>query len=278
MGRVEYDKYRRENLANWNDRVPIHAGPDGYGAEVFGANSTLLSDVVEFDKSYLGDVTGLSLVHPQCHIGTDTLSWAKLGATVTGIDFSVPALDTARELANRLGLEATFVESEMYAIPSVVTEQFDVVYTGVGAINWLPDITGWAEIMAGLAKPGGRFYMREGHPVLWTLDWGRDDDLLVMSEPYFEKDRPSTWSESETYAGSGTLAHPTSHEWNHGLGEVINALIKAGLSIDLVEEHRSLEWEADLGMVKRGPRWEMPPALRDHVPLMYSILATKPAR
>ena len=273
---VKLTRYQSDNRDNWNDRVPIHAGPGGYGVEAFASDAHILTDVVAFDKPYLGDVAGLTLIHPQCHIGTDTLSWAKLGATVTGVDFSQPALETARSLAGGLGIDARFVESELYAIPEIVTERFDVVYTGVGAINWLPDIAGWAEVMAGLTKPGGRFYIREGHPVLWSLDAERDDDLLVISIPYFETELPSTWDEPHTYLGEGVLEHSTSHDWNHGLGEVINALIRAGFRIDLVEEHRFLEWEGIPLMVQNGPRFEMPAHLRDHVPLMYSILATKP--
>jgi SAM-dependent methyltransferase len=166
--------------------------------------------------------------------------------------------------------------SELYDAPSTLPEQFDLVYTGVGAINWIPDIDRWARVMAGLTKPGGRFYIREGHPVLWSLDEERDDDLLVISLPYFETEQPSTWDQSDTYEGVGVVEHSVTHDWNHGLGEVINSLIKAGLRIDLVEEHRFLEWEGIPMMVQNGSRYEMPPHLRDHVPLMYSILATKP--
>ncbi len=269
------DRFTSNNLENWNDRVPIHTGPDGYDVEAFTADRTLLSEVVDFDRRYVGDVSGLTLAHPQCHIGTDTLSWAKLGATVTGIDFSAPALKEANYIAAKLDIEATFIESELYAVPSTVQDVFDIVYTGVGAINWLPDIYGWARVMAGLTRPGGRFYMREGHPVLWSLDQERDDDLLVISEPYFETELPSTWDEPHTYSGSGTLAHTTTHEWNHGLGEVLNALISAGLRIDLIEEHRFLEWPTIPWMVRHGSRYEMPPHLHNHVPLMYSVLATK---
>ncbi|MCL1599604.1 MAG: class I SAM-dependent methyltransferase [Actinomycetia bacterium] len=274
---MDLDHNRADNLANWNDRVRVHTGPDGYDLDGLTSDPERLTDVVAFDRTYLGDVTGLTLVHPQCHIGTDTLSWAKLGATVTGIDFSPPALTAARDLARRLHIDATFVESELYGVPDVVTEEFDVVYTGVGAVNWLPDIVGWAKVMAYLTKPGGRFYMREGHPVIWALDYERDDDLLVVSEPYFETELPGTWDEPQSYSGSGTLEHTTTHEWNHGLGEVINALILAGFRIDLVEEHRFLEWPALPIMIEEDGRFRMPKHLADRVPLMYSVLATRPA-
>jgi len=272
---VNLDRYRADNLANWNDRVPIHAGPGGYGIEDFMCDPRRLTDVVDFDRAYLGDVSGLTLAHPQCHIGTDTMSWAKLGASVVGIDFSAPALDVARSIAHSLDIEARFVESEVYDIPDNLPEQFDIVYTGVGAINWLPDIGGWATIMAGLVKPGGRFYIREGHPMMWALDDERDDDLLVVEYPYFETREPSTFQDPVTYLGSGTLDHPTIHAWNHGLGEAVNALITAGLRIDLVEEHRFLEWQALPMMTENDGRYTMPDHLNDRVPLMFSILATK---
>jgi SAM-dependent methyltransferase len=265
------------NKANWNARVPIHAGPDGYGIEAFVADPDLLTDVVEFDCGYLGDVEGRSLLHLQCHLGTDTLSWAKLGANVTGLDFADEALAVARSMAADLGIDARFVESDVYAAPDALGEAFDIVYTGVGAINWLPDIARWARVVHACTKPGGTFYIREGHPVIWAMAWERGDDLLVIDLPYFETDEPATWVQTETYLGSGVVSHPTHHDWNHGLGEIITALIGVGFTIDLFEEHRFLEWKATSAMVERDGRWYMPEHQRDMVPLMYSIRATKPA-
>jgi hypothetical protein len=129
--------------------------------------------------------------------------------------------------------------------------------------------------MAGLTRQGGRFYIREGHPVLWALDDERDDDLLVVKYPYFETKEPSTFHDHVTYLGSGTLDHPTIHAWNHGLGQVINALINAGFRIDLVEEHRFLEWPALPMMIEANGRYQMPDGLADRVPLMFTILATR---
>lgn len=269
------DRYTSDNLANWNDRVPIHASPDGYGIDAFASDPERLSIVVAFDRKYLGDVSGRTLLHTQCHIGTDTLSWAKLGAQVTGVDFSPRALDVARDLAERIGVNARFIESEIYAAPASLSETFDIVYTGVGAINWLPDIARWAEVMAAFTRRGGTFYMREGHPVLWSLDLERDDDLLSITEPYFERREPSTWDVPQTYSGSGTLKHPTSHSWNHGLGEILTALIGAGFRIDLFEEHRFLEWPALPHMIETEGRWVLPDDERGMVPLMYSISATR---
>jgi SAM-dependent methyltransferase len=269
------ERYFEDNRANWNDRVPIHAGPDGYGVDAFVAEPERLSSVVEFDRRYLGDVRGKRLLHTQCHIGTDTLSWAKLGATVTGVDFSAPALDVARRMADTLGIDARFIESDLYSSPSVLDERFDIVYTGVGALNWLPDITRWAEVMATFTRPGGTFYIREAHPIAWALEWDRDDDLLVVSERYFEHPDPFTWDEDSTYLGTGTLAHTTTHEWNHGLGEIITAILAAGFRIDRFEEHRFLDWEGPGRMTEEHGKWVLSEHQRDRVPLMYSLMATR---
>jgi len=272
---VHVEDYLEANLANWNDRVPIHAGPDGYGIERFVREPDRLTDVVEFDRRYLGDVSGRTLLHAQCHIGTDTLSWAKLGAKVTGIDFSAPALSVARDMAAELGFDARFIESDLYGSPTVLAEEFDIVYTGVGAINWLPDIRRWAEVMAIFTRPGGTFYMREAHPILWALDDLRDDGELVVSYPYFETDDPITWDEDTTYLGSGVLEHTTTHSWNHGIGEIVTALMEAGFRIELFEEHRFLEWLAVRHMVEVEGRYLLPAAQRDRIPLMYSLRAVR---
>jgi SAM-dependent methyltransferase len=262
-------------MANWNERVPIHAASDLYAVKDLVSDPDHLSSIVDFDRKYLGDVSGKTLLHPQCHIGTDTLSWAKLGASVTGIDFSGTALDVARDAARQLGTEALFVESDLNSSPEVLSETFDIVYTGVGAICWMPSIARWAEIMAAFTSPGGTFYIREGHPVLWALDDERDDGLLSITEHYFERSTPSTWHEPDTYAGEGTLEHATIHSWNHGLAEIFTALTSAGFVVNLFEEHCFLEWQAFSHMIEVDGVWVLPEAQRDLVPLMYSIRATK---
>lgn len=272
------DHHRQENLENWNERVPIHTAPDGYPIARLVDDPDAITGEVEFDKEYLGDVSGKTLLHLQCHIGTDTLSWAKLGASVTGLDFSPVALEHCRELADRLGVDATFVESELYDAPNNLTETFDIVYTSVGAINWLPDIAGWARVAAGFVKPGGTFYIRDGHPMLYTLDDERDDEQLMVRYPYFESAGPQTWhDENQTYAGSGTLSNTTINEWNHGLGQTVTALIDAGLRIELLHEHRGIDWQSLPWMRKEDGRWVLPEHQRDLVPLEFSILATKRA-
>ena len=179
--------YRAINRAYWNDRAPAHAASPGYGVQRFVDDATFLSDVVRFDVPRLGDIAGLTGIHLQCHIGTDTISLARLGARMTGLDLSGASIGQARSIAARVQPEVIFVEGEVYSAPQLLdNESFDLVYTGIGALCWLPDIRRWAGVVRALLKPGGRLFIREGHPVLWALDDTRTDDLLVMGFPYFE--------------------------------------------------------------------------------------------
>jgi SAM-dependent methyltransferase len=268
------DEPRAANRANWDDRVAIHFESSEYDVAGFVADSTQISGVVAFDRRFVGDVEGATLLHLQCHFGKDTLSWARLGATVTGIDFSERAISAARRLSERSGTPGRFLVSEIYDSPRILGDRFDVVYTGVGAVNWLPDISGWARVVAGFLAPGGRFYMREGHPVLWSLDWS---DELVVRFPYFETRRPVPWDEPTTYAGEGTVAHPRTYEWNHGIGEVFTALSDAGLRVTALREHRELEWQGLPHMTLHDDGlWRLQEEQRDLVPLMWSITAVNP--
>ncbi|MEO0493269.1 MAG: class I SAM-dependent methyltransferase [Actinomycetota bacterium] len=271
------DEHRAANLANWNERVAGHTAADGYGIAALVADPDHVSDVVAFDRDVFGDVTGKTLLHSQCHIGTDTVSWAKLGATVTGLDFSPTALDAARSLAERVGVDATFVETELYDAPTHIDEQFDCVYTSVGAINWLPDIAEWGRIMADFVAPGGSFYIRDGHPMLGTLDDERNDHALVVEYPYFTTDEPLRWESDESYTGSAKLEHTVNYEWNHSIAEVVMALIDAGLVLDELRELTHLDWQFFPFMEAEGERWYLPEERRLHLPLQFSIRAHKPA-
>jgi SAM-dependent methyltransferase len=272
---VPLDEPRRANRDNWDDRVPIHWASPVYDVAGFIADPGRLSDVVAFNAPLVGDVAGRRLLHLQCHMGKDTLSWARLGAEVTGVDFSAPAIAAARRLSEESGTPGRFMVAELYDAPRALTEVFDIVYTGVGALNWLPDIRRWGEVVAGFLAPGGLFYIREGHPVLFSLDWR--DDALLLRYPYFETAEPIVDDDPNTYAGPGTVAHARTYEWNHGLGEVVTALVDAGLQVTGLREHRELDWQG-LPQMTQGEdgRWRLPPAQRDLVPVMYSLWARKP--
>jgi SAM-dependent methyltransferase len=237
------DDYLRINLANWNSRVPHHE--IGYGLAAHHDLVHLL-DVVRFDLPRLGDIAGLDAVHLQCHIGTDTVSLAKLGATMTGLDFSEPALEVARRLSADCGHEIEYVCSDVHlAVDALGRERFDLVYTGIGALCWLPDVRRWAQVVADLLRPGGRLFIREGHPMLWTLCDPRADQMVVVEYPYFEVEGGTPFSEATTYVEhEGALESPDIVHFNHGMAEIINALWDAGLRLTMFVEHDSIPWNA----------------------------------
>jgi SAM-dependent methyltransferase len=188
------NEYLETNRANWDERAPAHAASPGYHVSEFLADPSYLSEVVRFDRARLGDIAGLRGVHLQCHIGTDTVSLTRLGASMTGFDFSAPALAEARKLAEQTGADAAFVEGELSQAGRLLEAgSYDLVYTGVGALCWLPSIEVWAGVVTDLLKPGGRLFIREGHPMLWTMQDDRPDGLLVARYPYFEQAEPLTW-------------------------------------------------------------------------------------
>jgi len=269
--------YRAVNQANWDERAQAHAASADYHFADFVADPAYLSAVVQFDRPLLGDIAGLRGVHLQCHIGTDTLSLARLGATMTGLDFSARSLDQARRLAEQAGPPVEYVESDVYqAVDALGGTTFDLVYTGVGAIGWLPDIRRWAQTVAALLRPGGRLFIREGHPVLWALD-ERDDDLIALEFPYFEQVEPLIWNDGGTYVATDTeFTHTTTHEWNHGLGEIVTAVLDAGMTITGLVEHRSVPWEALRGKMKLvGPHeWQLSDR-PERLPHSYTLQATR---
>ncbi len=268
---------QRANLANWEARVPLHAASDTYDLRSYLDDPSRLSGVVAYDASHLGDLTGLRVVHLQCHIGTDTLSLARLGAEVTGVDFSPAALEVARELAIRTGTEIRYLEAAVDEVPARLPETFDLVYTGVGALNWLPSVRRWAQVVAGLLSPGGRLYVRDGHPVLQALDDERDDGALVLAYPYFEDAGPVRWEDPSTYAGPGEVASPVTYEWNHGLGEIVQAVLDAGLRLTRLAEHPEVEWQALPWMVAAGDGRYRLPEHAERAPLMFTLEAVRDA-
>jgi SAM-dependent methyltransferase len=234
--------YVAVNLANWNSRVAHHE--TGYGLEEYRADPARLSEAVRFDLPRLGSIDGRDVVHLQCHIGTDTLSLARLGArSVTGLDFSRPALDVAARFAADCNATIDYVESEVYdAVDVLGASRFDLVYTGLGALCWLPDVGRWAHVVATLLRPGGRLFMREAHPMLWTLGDPRPDGLVVVEFPYFET-AGVHFSEPVSYVPhEEALASPDIVHFNHGLAQIMTALMNAGMTITSFEEHDSVPW------------------------------------
>jgi SAM-dependent methyltransferase len=259
--------WRERNREFWDERVPIHVPSAFYDVEGFLAGASALRS---FELAELGDVEGLDLVHPQCHFGLDTLSWARQGARVTGLDFSAPAIEAARDLARRAGLPAEFVHADVYdAAEALGDRRFDVVYTGLGAINWLPDVTRWALVMAALLRPGGKLYVVEFHPF---ADVFADEDLSVVHS-YFHRG-PWTWDEPGSYADPDAVTvHNRTVEWHHGLGEVVSAICAAGLGIDFLHERDHTLFQRWPFLQRAQDGTYVLPAGVPPLPLMYSLLA-----
>lgn len=269
------DKWLELNKASWNERAPIHVRSSMYDIDAFKAGR---SSLVNGELDALGDVTGKELVHLQCHFGLDTLSWARAGAKVTGLDFSEEAIEAAREISAEIGVGAEFVVANVYDAANVLGRQYDIVYTGIGAICWLPDIETWAKVMADLVKPGGEFYFVEFHPIEWIWDeyLNPGAQSLTPGYDYFTPKEGLALHEPGSYADRGAVTeHNDTVQWNHGLGEVVTALIKAGLRITELKEH-------DTTMVKGwdfleeagNGRYRMP-ADRTNLPFMYTLRAVK---
>ncbi|WP_022881347.1 class I SAM-dependent methyltransferase [Gryllotalpicola ginsengisoli] len=280
---MSHGEHVEVNRLNWDERVAGHLV--AYDADGFAADPTRLSTVVRDDLALMaphlpaGSIAGLSLLHLQCHIGTDTLSWARLGARVTGVDFSGAAIAAARELAGRAGLDAAFVHSTVDEAGDAVGERFDVVYTSIGALVWLPDLAAWARSIRSLLKPGGLFYVRDAHPMLTALDDQRDDELLVVRYPYFGTGGAQRFDEDFSYIGDARLRNTTTYQWPHPLSEIVGALLGAGLAIEGFGEQDTLPWRYLPWMVELTDshgvpdgRWVLPEG-RDRVPLTFSIAA-----
>ena len=210
------------NRRNWNQRVPVHAASNFYDLAGFKAGRISLNEI---ERREVGPVAGKSLLHLQCHFGMDTMSWSRLGARATGIDFSAAAIELARELSAELALDTRFICSNVYDLPRVLDEQFDIVYTASGVLVWLPDLGAWADVVARFVKPGGTFYLLEGHPLCHIF--ADDDDLdgseLRVRNPYFPDPAGSFYGgDGYSYAGDETIPSP-SYEWRHSMAEIVNA-------------------------------------------------------
>ncbi len=266
------------NRQVWDERAPAHAASPDYGVARFGRDPGFISDVVRFDLPRLGDIGGLRGVHLQCHIGTDTISLSRLGARMTGLDFSPASLAQARALAETAKADVDFVECDVHdARVALGDGMFDLVYTGIGALCWLPSVVRWAEVVSSLLAPGGRLFLREGHPVLWSLSDSRDDGLLAIDYSYFEHAEPIVDDSSDTYVETdAAFTHTVSYGWNRGLGEIVTALFDAGLQITALAEHDSAPWAALPGQMVRDELGEWRLADRpERLPQTYTLQAVK---
>ncbi|MEI2701736.1 MAG: class I SAM-dependent methyltransferase [Baekduia sp.] len=275
------DDHLELNRSNWDERVAAHYASPDYAVERLIAEPDFISGVVAFDRPRLGDIAGMRGIHLQCHIGTDTVSLAKLGARMTGLDFSAPAIDAARRLAGECSHETDFVCAEFHdALEVLEPGAFDLVYTGVGALCWLPRIDAWAEVATRLLKPGGRLFVREGHPMLWTIDERIETTgglTLPVEFHYFETEGGLRWTEAGTYVETDhDFEHQTTISFNHGLGEIFTALLDRGMTLTQFVEHDSIPWDGIPGQMTRDEHGEW--RLNDRperLPMSYTLTAVK---
>jgi ubiquinone/menaquinone biosynthesis C-methylase UbiE len=259
------------NKSFWNDLTDIHEGSPFYDVPAFLAGKNTLHKI---ELEELADVRGKSLLHLQCHFGMDTLSWARLGAQATGVDFSDRAVSLARKLNSELGLSARFMESDVYELPKVLDEKFDVVFTSYGVLCWLADLNAWARTIAHFLKPGGTFLLVEEHPLAYILDENCKADDVRIGFRYFDTEM-LTLDSPYSYSGDDKrVEHSTHHEWTHTLSEIFSALLSAGLSISSFKEYpycmyQKFPW-LSLG---EDDLWYTPAEIS--IPLLFSLKAAK---
>lgn len=283
--RVSHDEAAAVNRANWDDRVPIHAR-HYESLRILPQDPTALTDVVRRDLPVLGQLLGAgvddptplagrSLVHLQCHIGTDTISLAHAGASVIGLDFSAPALEVASGLSDACGIDARWVHSDVMDAAAAIDSRVDVVYTSIGTICWFRDLERWAAQIAALLVPGGLLYFRDAHPAMLALD-DADADALRLAYRYFPNGTALEWIDDTTYASAGErVAHPRTLEWPHSVAEIVTALLGAGLRIVALDEGTVLEWDAHPRMVAVDGGYELPERERLLVPASLTIAAVR---
>jgi 2-polyprenyl-3-methyl-5-hydroxy-6-metoxy-1,4-benzoquinol methylase len=264
------------NRRNWDERVAIHARDTtgDYMLDRFRAGEDALHSI---EAAELGDISGKRVLHLQCHIGRDTLCLARRGATVTGLDFSAPALDVARRLSEETGLKADFVEGTVDQAPELTPGPFDLVFTTWGTICWLPDVKQWANIISSVLAPGGELYFADAHPGFMVLE-EVDGRLVPTYDFQTPADRPLSFTNATTYTGDPTImSNQATREWKHSLSAVLGGLVDAGLTITMFREHEVLPWQGLPCLVRASDRmWRLADGV-PRIPLSYSVRARKSA-
>ncbi|MFW9799973.1 MAG: class I SAM-dependent methyltransferase [Candidatus Thorarchaeota archaeon] len=266
------DEFMEANREMWDDRVDVHKKSEFYDVKGFLQGKQTL-DPIELEE--VGNVDGKTLLHLMCHFGMDTLSWARLGAKATGVDFSEKAVILAEDLSRQTGLNARFIASDIYKLPDVLDEEFDIVFTSGGVLSWLPDLERWAKVISLYVRKGGFFYIREFHPFAYVFDDEEGMQDLRFKYPYFTPEEPLRFDNGSTYADSTKLKTMVTYEWNHSISTIINSLVESGLRIDFFNEFPFTTWKALPFLKKRSVRRWVLPSNEDSLPLMFSLRASK---
>lgn len=259
--------YIKINKAAWDARVPVHLKSDFYDVEGFLRGKSSLKSI---ERALLGNIRGKTVLHLQCHFGQDTISLARLGAKVTGVDFSEAAIEAAKKLAAKTQTNAEFICCDIYSLPDFLDKRFDIVFTSYGVIGWLPDMEKWAYIVSKYLNYGGNFVMVEFHPVVWMFN----NDFTRIQYNYF-KSQPIIETDEGTYTDGGAEIKTETVGWNHSLSAVVNSLIARGLQIQSLNEYDYSPYECFNYMEKKGPGKFIIKELGNKIPMLYSIKAAK---
>ncbi|MFH0517931.1 class I SAM-dependent methyltransferase [Streptomyces sp. M41] len=271
----EHARMMSANQANWDARTPVHLASRFYGLD---QDLDPARWFAPFEWDDLGELAGRDVLHLQCHLGTETLAFARRGARAVGLDFSAASVAAADDIARRAGLDVTYVRANVYdAVEALDGRQFDVVYTGKGALCYLPDLARWAGVVAQLLRPGGRLSVVEFHPLLNSLGPkpgpGEGPELLLRHD-YLGGSGAVHRDATRTYTDGPAVEGATdSFEWMHSLGEVVNASVGAGLTVRRLTESDELPWPRWPRMVRTASGWWRLPEPR--IPLLYGLLATR---
>jgi len=262
---TDFNKYLEANRDLWNKRTAIHKDSSFYDVAGFRTGNNVLTPI---ELTELGDVKGKRMLHLQCHFGLDSLSWARLGADVTGIDFSEAAINEATRLNDELKMNAKFICCNIYDLKNHLEDRFDIVFTSYGVIGWLPDLDRWSEIISYYLMPGGIFYMAEFHPVIWMFD----DDFREVKYCYENREVIETETKG-TYTDRDADIKAKEYGWNHSISEVLNALITQGMQIEFLNEYMYSPYPCFNNIVqnKEGNWWIK--GLEDKIPMVYSVKA-----
>ena len=261
------DHYFEANRQGWNLRTEAHKSSAFYNVEGWKKGATSLNEI---ELREVGDVSGKKLLHLQCHFGQDTLSWARLGARVTGCDLSDNAIDYARQLARESRIKARFIRCNVYDLPQHLKGKFDVVFASYGVVGWLPDLDAWAAVVAHFVKKGGFFYLAEFHPVVWMLD----EKMEFIKYAYHNAGVIET-EQTGTYADRHAGIEYTEYGWNHSLSEVINCLLRHGFQLEFLNEYPYSPYDCFDKTVRGSDGNYRIQGLEDKIPMVYSLKAIK---
>jgi SAM-dependent methyltransferase len=264
---MNYQQYFEANKAGWNKRTMIHKDSSMYDVPSFKKGKSSLNKI---ELEELGGVRNKTLLHLQCHFGLDTLSWAREGAIVTGIDLSDEAIKIAKELSEELNLPAEFICCNVYDSLQYIKQQYDIVFTSYGVIGWLPDLNKWANIIVQCLKPGGIFYMVEFHPVVWMMD-----ENFQHIKYHYHNEAVIAEEQSGTYTDRNADIHYTEYSWNHSLSEVLNSLTEHGLIIRHFNEFNFSCYNCFNNIVQGEDGYWRVKGLENKIPMMYSVKAIK---